>query len=113
MRKAWMVCCLGVLLAGCAAAHSERPASANAAKRGAVGAEGERREAAGAGAWVADRSVNSDGTVDELLCWRERPTGTNMLEKVCRWRSSMARTREATQSALRQFNSPSPQLERN
>lgn len=41
---------------------------------------------------------------DEMICHRERMTGSHRLERVCRLKSDMDKTREETQKALRRMD---------
>lgn len=53
---------------------------------------------------VALTSAPVPEAIDELVCHRERVTGTHRMEKICRYRSEMDRTREETQRALRKMD---------
>ena len=48
---------------------------------------------------------------DKLVCVRERVTGSNRMEKVCRFQSEIDRDRQATQQGVRQLGSRNPRHE--
>ena len=52
---------------------------------------------------VAKTAALASQPRDELICHRERSTGSHRLEKVCRLRSEIDETREETQKVLRRM----------
>lgn len=58
----------------------------------------------------AESSWADDGEVrtDILVCVRERVTGSNRMEKICRYQSEIDKDRLATQDGIRQLGRRNP-----
>jgi len=52
--------------------------------------------------------VESGETADKLVCHRERVTGSNRFEKICKYQSQIDADRKATQEGLRQLSRRNP-----
>lgn len=98
-------------LAACAASGPETVASANAdsaatletnaAANNASSGEEEFLEVVEVPAVPQTATVQKQS--DELVCWRERLTGSNRLERICRYKSEIEATREESQRAMKRL----------
>lgn len=113
------VAATAICIGACASSGPEAPAPAAAsAPVEAVAPEAAPAAAAGeihdldAPNVEQTASIAPDDKADEIVCRRERITGTRMSHKVCRKRSDIEATEADSQEALRKMRQSGSQLEK-